>query len=91
MSELAERLAADGVIVEECDISSSGSLPSAPFPVLCVKHPHLAAPAVSRQFRNDYLKCLKAYASNQHWYPRFSGQPSYGEIIVEDEKLLKLG
>lgn len=67
MSEVAERLAADGVIIEDCDI------PSGPFSVLCMKHPHVPLP-VSRQLRNDYLRSLKTYSTSQQWYPRFSGQ-----------------
>ncbi|VBB32908.1 unnamed protein product [Acanthocheilonema viteae] len=72
MNELAERLAADGVIIEECDIQSS-IIPKVPFSVFYMKHNRLPVP-VSRHFRPDYSKNLKAYSPAQHQYSLFPRQ-----------------
>ncbi|VIO86853.1 Uncharacterized protein BM_BM2050 [Brugia malayi] len=77
MSELAERLAADGVIIEECDIPPV-IIPKVPFPVFCMKHNRLPVP-VSRHFRSDYPKNLKAYSPTEHQYSMFPKQPSVDE------------
>ncbi|EJD76059.1 CBR-PCT-1 protein [Loa loa] len=79
MSELAERLAADGVIIEECDIPS----PKVPFPVFYMKHNRLPVP-VSRHFRPDYPKNRKAYSPTQHQYSLFPRKPS----VVDETKTL---
>ncbi|VDN92287.1 unnamed protein product [Brugia pahangi] len=73
MSELAERLAADGVIIEECDIPPV-IIPKVPFPVFCMKQNRLPVP-VSRHFRSDYPKNLKAYSPTEHQYSMFPKQP----------------
>lgn len=73
MSELAERLAADGVIIEECDIPS-GIIPKVPFPVFYMKHNRLPVP-VSRSFRPDCPRNLKVYSPTQHQYSLFPRQP----------------
>ncbi|VDN02750.1 unnamed protein product [Thelazia callipaeda] len=72
MSELAERLAADGVIIEECDIPP-GFMPKAGFPILCMNSKRLPA-SISRQFHSDYSRNLKAYSPTQHQYSSFPRQ-----------------
>lgn len=73
MNELAERLAADGVIIEECDIPSA-VIPKVPFPVFYMKHNRLPVP-VLRHFRPDYSKNLKTCSPNQRQYSLFPRQP----------------
>uniref|UniRef100_A0A8R1XXJ1 Uncharacterized protein n=1 Tax=Onchocerca volvulus TaxID=6282 RepID=A0A8R1XXJ1_ONCVO len=72
MSELAERLAADGVIIEECDIPP-GIIPKVPLSAFYLKHNHLPVP-VSRHFRTDYSTNLKEYSPTQHQYSLFPRQ-----------------
>ncbi|VDO33607.1 unnamed protein product [Onchocerca flexuosa] len=72
MSELAERLAADGVIIEECDIPP-GIIPKVPFSAFYLKQNHLPVP-VSRHFRTDYSTNLKEYSPTHHHYSLFSRQ-----------------
>ncbi|MCP9265937.1 BMA-PCT-1, isoform i [Dirofilaria immitis] len=73
MNELAERLAADGVIIEECDIPS-GIIPKVPFSAFYMKHNHLPV-SVSRYFRTDYSANLKTYSTSQYQYSLFPRQP----------------
>ncbi|VDM10421.1 unnamed protein product [Wuchereria bancrofti] len=70
---LASQVAADGVIIEECDIPP-GIIPKVPFPVFCMKHNRLPVP-VSRHFRSNYSKNLKAYSPTAHQYSLFPKQP----------------
>ncbi|CAG9531254.1 unnamed protein product [Cercopithifilaria johnstoni] len=90
MNELAERLAADGVIIEECDVPPA-IIPKVPLPVFYMKHNRLPVP-MSRHFCPDYPKNLKAYSPTQHQCSLFSRQPSvwkYRWIGPSEENLGK--
>lgn len=78
ISELEERLAADGAIIEECDIPK-GIISKVPFPAFYMKHNRLPVPLL-RHFRSDYLKDLKVYSPTQHRCSPFHRQTCKYEL-----------
>ncbi|KHN85678.1 hypothetical protein Tcan_14587 [Toxocara canis] len=73
MNELAERLAAEGMIIEECEpVTGGGQYTS--FGRCCLEE-SIAAARFHRHSRFDYGKALKS--CTQHWYSaRHSCNPS---------------